>query len=247
MWPIPESEEDSILWEGNLEPSGDAAVRALRQTPGAGQLDDKQTEAEIANLPEITIRVPRVWNVRDIAPNDQLRPREASDYYLVRLVCSLRPHRDRQSIDWAEFTTTLSSSGSGIAPIAFDLHPSRETQTIRRNVALSLAPEIKFHEVGVSPGEIQVGFQYDELAPTITTYGIQSPEPAWEYSMQKGVRLQGDKIMHLLIQAPQGTPDCTASFELRADVRIGRFPVLPTRLFPRRTSVDAEPLSYRLW
>jgi hypothetical protein len=98
-----------------------------------------------------------------------------------------------------------------------------------------------FHEVGVKPGEVQVGFQYAELAPTITTYGIQSPKPVWEYNAQKGIRLQGDKIMHLLIQAPKGTPNCTASFEMRADVRIGRLPVLPTRLFPRRTSVDAKP------
>lgn len=245
MWPIPGIEEDSVLWEGKLEPSGDAAVRAPRQTRSAERLDAEQ--AELADLPEVTIRVPKVWDVLDIAPNDQLRPREASDYYLVRLVCSLRPRRDRQSIDWAEFTTTLSSSGSGAAPLTFDLHPSRETQKIRRNVALSLSPEIKFHEVGVTPGEVQVGFQYDELAPTITTYGIQSPKPVWEYNAQKGIRLQGDKIMHLLIQAPQGTPDCTASFELRADVRIGRLPVLPTRLFPRRTSVDAKPLSYQLW
>jgi len=247
MWTLPDSYDAAALWEGKLEPANDKAVDAILEARGRNDLDDRELDADLAELPDVAIRVPNVWDVCDIAPNDQLRPREACDYYLVRLVCTLRPHRDRQRIEWAEFKITLAADRSGSQALAFDLHPSRETQTIRRSVGLSLSPEIKFHEIGATLGETSRGYQYDELAPLITTYGLQSPAPAWEYTEQKGIRLQGDKVMHLLVQAPQGTPECLASLDLRADVKIARFPVLPTRLLPHSETITAAPLSYKLW
>lgn len=246
MLALPENYDDGLLWQGRLEPASDVDVRGLFSSRAADDPPVVELERELRDLPEVSIGVPNVWNINGIDRSDQIRPMQPGDYYLIKLACSLRPQRKRQSVEWARFDVTLSPDNDGGQPIAVDLHPVSETKTIRRKVALSIAPEVKFHELGAKVAGVESGYEYDELVPMITSFGVQSHELGWEYEQAKGTKLHGDKRMNLLARAPKGSRGCTATFELRADVRIARWR-LPVRLLPRRGSASADPLTRELW
>ena len=65
------------------------------------------------------------------------------------------------------------------------------------------------------------------------------------YEVARGIRLQGSKTMHLLVEAPRGMPSSRASLELVADVVVqGAF--LPALIRPRQQET-ADPMTMQLW
>jgi hypothetical protein len=90
-------------------------------------------------------------------------------------------------------------------------------------------------------GGVEFGLEYPELQPQISASGLGESSVEWSYEEARGIRLQGTKTMHLLIEAPKGMPSGRASLDLVADVLV-RNSFLPT-LMPRSKQQEAaDPL-----
>jgi hypothetical protein len=171
---------------------------------------------------------------------------EEHDFYLVRAVCSFRPMRRSVSLSWARFIVRLLPDSNEQQPIAYDLYPKEISQEVKRHVKVSLSPTVNFQELQAGVGGIEFGFEYPELQPVISAYGIGENAVHWDYEEAKGIRLQGSKTMHFLVEAPKGMSSGWASLDLAADVLV-RNSLLPT-LMPRSELQEAaEPMKAQLW
>jgi hypothetical protein len=247
MWlQIPDAPA-SPMWEGPLVPAEDGTT-APTQDPTRGGSSSVIDTAH--GLPHVSIGTPDVWRLEDLylpsAISRAMRAKlDEADFHFVRLCCSFRPLRDEVRIEWARFTVRLLPDGAGRQPIVFDLHPIEVTQEVRRNVKVTLSPTIKFHEVEASVGGVEFGFEYPELQPVVSGTGAGESEPSWDYEAQRGLRLQGSKWMHLLLQAPRGMRPAMARLELTADV-VHRGIRLPA-LFRREQPEPLPGLTVQLW
>jgi hypothetical protein len=231
---VPETVEN-VLWEGALEPATGDAVERLGQE-WAVQGVKGSVRNTVRDLPVVSIGQPQVWTLPEVYPPDKmphpLRARlDEADFYLVRFPCSFRPVRRESEVEWARFRVRLPPDGEARQPIAFDLHPLRVTQEVKRNVKVTLGPSLKFQEIEAKIGEVAFGFEYPELQPLISAAGAGETEPSWDYEEAKGVTVQGSKWMHLLARAPKGMEVVRAILDLAADVRVRdtRLPVLVIR------------------
>jgi len=235
MWlQIPETMEN-ILWEGTLEPAAEEAVERMSREWADHGIKRNAHDA-IRDLPVISVGQPETWTLMDLYPPDKMPPAlrvklDEADFYLVRFACSFRPVRKKSQVEWARFCVRLLPDNAARQPIAYDLHPLRVTQEVKRNVKVTLSPALKFYEVEGKTGEIGFGFEYPELQPLISAAGAGEPEPSWDYEEAKGVMVQGSKWMHLLVKATRGMEIVRATLDLAADVRVqnSRLPVLIIR------------------
>jgi hypothetical protein len=67
---------------------------------------------------------------------------------------------------------------------------------------------------------VEFGLEYPELQPEITTAGIGQSDVDWSFEEVRGIRLQGSKTMHLLVEAPRGMSSGWAHLDLVADVLV---------------------------
>jgi hypothetical protein len=235
MWLKAPETIDHVLWEGALEPATGDAVEQLGREWDVRGVKGNAHDA-VRDLPVVSIGRPQVWALPEVYPPDEmphpLRARlDEADFYLVRFPCSFRPVRKESEVEWARFRVRLLPDGEARQPIAFDLHPLRVTQEVKRNVKVTLGPSLKFQEIEAKIGEVAFGFEYPELQPLISAAGAGEAEPSWDYEEAKGVAVQGSKWMHLLARAPKGMEVVRAILDLAADVRVRdtRLPVLVIR------------------
>jgi hypothetical protein len=241
MWlRVPDAIEETV-WEGELQPDDDDDVRRDSSSPGQPR--------DIRDLPVVSIGRPEVWTLPEFYGTEDLpAPVVAklgdASFYLVRLSCSFRPTKNKTRVEWARLTITLHPDAAGRIGTAFDLHPLRVTQEVKRSVNVSLSPTLKFQEVQASIGGASFGLEYPELQPTISASGAGESEPSWDFSASAGERVEGSKWMHLLVKAPRTMTACEASLELTADI-VGSGFRIP--LFSRPTQTPAAPLTVALW
>ncbi len=235
MWlQIPETLQ-TVLYEGPLEPATDEAVERLGREWAARGIKGNARDAA-RDLPIVSIGRPEVWPLPEVYPPERmpspLRAKvDEADFYLVRLACSFRPRRGESQVEWARFLVRLLPDSAGRQPIAFDLHPLRVTQEVRRNVKVTLGPALRFQEVEAQVGELAFGFEYTELQPIISAAGVGEAVPSWDYEEAKGVTVRGSKWMHLLLRAPRRMSPIRAILDLAADVALRGFR-LPALLIP---------------
>jgi hypothetical protein len=249
MWlRAPEVVED-VLWEGMLEPETEEAVERTRRELGTrGEQVDFQNE--IRNLPIISIGRPEVWSLPVVYPPDKMpdllkAKLEEADFYLVRTACSFRPTRKTNTLSWARFAVRLLPSSTEQQPLAYDLYPKEVYQEVKHQIKVSLSPTLNFQELQAGVGGVEFGLEYPELQPTISAAGIGEDLVAWDYEEARGIRLQGSKTMHLLVEAPRGMPSSRATLELVADVVVqGLF--LPALIRTRKQEA-ADPMTVQLW
>mgnify|MGYP006924662588 FL=1 len=247
MWlRTPESIE-KVIWEAPMEPLSDDAIDLLVR-------DIKKRERIIINsdelkngLPIISIGLPEVWDLVDLYPpgglpqSMKVRLNE-SDFYIVRFSCSFRPKPNGCNIDWARFIVQLYPGDEG-QPIAFDLYPSMVTQEVKHNVKVTLSPTIRFQEVEAGLGCINFGIEYVELNPIISANGVGEDQISWDYHEAKGSKIQGSRLMHMLLKVPKGMKPVVALLDLIADVKI-REQFL--RLIPGKKEITAKTLRLKL-
>jgi hypothetical protein len=235
MWLKAPATIDHVLWEGALEPATEEAVERLGREWAARGVKRDVRDA-VRDLPIVSIGRPEVWALPEVYPPEKMpHPLRAkldeADFYLVQFACSFRPVRKESQVEWARFRVRLLPDGEARQPIAFDLHPLRVTQEVKRNVRVTLGPSLKFREIEAKIGEVAFGFEYPELQPRISAAGAGEAEPSWDYEEAKGAMVQGSKWMHLLARAPRGMETVRAILDLAADVRLRgtRLPVLVIR------------------
>jgi hypothetical protein len=245
MWlRAPETVHD-VLWEGMLEPeTEEAVVRTRREL--AIRKDQADLQEDLRNLPTISIGRPEVWSLAELYPQDKMPhllkvKLDEADFYLVRAVCSFRPMRKTISLSWARFMVRLLPDNNGRQPIAYDLYPKELFQEVKHQIKVSLSPTLNFQELQAGVGGVEFGLEYPELQPVITTAGIGESDVDWSYEEASGMRVQGSKTMHLLVEAPKGMSSAWASLDLVADVLV-RNSYLPTLMPRSRRQEAAEPL-----
>jgi hypothetical protein len=240
MWfPAPPSFQDP-LWQGPLSPA--SVEEAVAAGVGSGDFG-----SPFDNPPVVSIGRPEAVSLAGAFPPKDLSPFvraqfRAYDFYLVRLACSLRPAQHGAQIDRARFLVLLLRGKDGQQPVAFDAHPIAVTQKVQRDVKVSLSPSLKLEEVEASLGQIENSFSYSELHPLVTMLGIGEVLTEWEYRAARGIRLQGTKLMHLVVKAPKGMQPGEAVLRMIAYVKGSPFP-----LIARTEEVMADPLFVRLW
>lgn len=250
MWLSTPDTIQHILADRQLElVSDDALEQSTRNGQSQGvQLTSREALRE---MPVVSIGQPETWPLRDLYPSGKL-PRQfriklnQADFYLIRFSCSFRPLHKESRIEWARFRTALlPDSQTGAQPIAFDLYPQQVVQEVKRQVKVTLSPQIKFQEVEASLGTADFGFEYTEQIPLITAALGTSFDPSWDYGVGTGHAVQGTKWMHLLVKAPKGQVSGQVLLELEADVLVRgvRLPVT----FWRRQEQVAPQLTVSLW
>ena len=149
MWlRVPDAIEQTV-WEGELQPDDDDDVRRDSSSPGQPR--------DIRDLPVVSIGRPEVWTLAEFygtedLPAPVLAKLGDASFYLVRLSCSFRPTKNKTRVEWARLTISLHPDAAGQVGTAFDLHPLRVTQEVKRSVNVSLSPTLKFQEVQASIG-----------------------------------------------------------------------------------------------
>jgi len=123
------------------------------------------------------------------------------------------------------------------------MHPREVYQEVKRQQKYSLSPSLNFQAVEVGAGGLEAGIEYSELQPLISASGIGEYEfITWDYEEPRGIRLQGAKVMHLVVKAPKGMSTGEATIDLSADVNT--LGILSAVLIRRQ---EATPLQVRLW
>jgi len=224
MWMKVPDTITEVLWEASLEPTDQDAVDRLRREWAALGVT-RDARGAVRSLPAVTIGHPEVWALPEVYPPHRmpamLRGKlDENDFYLVRLACSFRTRRKRVEVEWARFLVRFLPDNARRLPTAFDLHPLRVTQEVRRNVRVTIGPSLKFQEVNVGVGEIAFGIEYSELQPIISAAGVGESEPSWDYEEARGTMVQGAKHMHLLLKVPKGMDTVRATLDLVADVSV---------------------------
>jgi hypothetical protein len=94
-------------------------------------------------------------------------------------------------------------------------------------------------------GGVEFAFEYPELQPIISASGIGENAVDCGYEEARGIRLQGSKTMHLLVEAPNGMPSGWASLDVLADV-LARGKFLPALIRKERQEA-ADRMKVQLW
>lgn len=215
------SEVQNILYEGPLEFSETATNRQSWRNGKPQPTDLPQWQK-----PRVTIGEPQVWNIANVyreegkpLPSSLALQSYDSDFFLVRLACSLRRGSNTQ-IEWARFSVYLRPHNpSGVAPIAFDLWPVDVFDKRHQDIRIAIAPSLKFVEVAeVSLGEVALQIHYNELVPVITAAGVQESTFSWDLHETTHHPLSGVRWFHVVIKCPHSAEGARATFELVADV-----------------------------
>lgn len=244
MWLQAPDNIEHVLWEGPLELATDATAELARR----GFRGD--THANLRDLAVVTIGQPETWPLVALySPGTIPLPIQAklneADFYLVALACSFRPVHKENYIQWARFRAYLVPDGAGRQPLAYDLYPREVIQEVKHQIKVSFSPTLKFHEVEASVGSLEFGLNYVEIQPLISGTGVGQPDPMWDYEVAKGVRVQGCKVMYVLVKAPKGMPSARVILDLAADVVV-QGSVLPALSLKDRHDMETQ-LSAKLW
>jgi len=245
MWLRAPEDVKNVLWEGSLEPETPETAERVRREFAERGIPEASRDL-FRNPPSVSIGQPEIWSLPELySPGKlpyHLRARlEVADFYMVRLSCSFRS-KGQGRIRWAEFLVRLLPHAANQYPIAYDMHPLEVYQEVRRQVRIALNPTLNFQPLEVGVGGAQFGIEYPELRPIVTATGIGEYEASWAYEEQKGIKLQGAKVMHLLVKAPKGMPSGEATVNLEAEINtVG---ILSFHIIRRE---EATPLKVQLW
>ncbi len=247
MWLTTPETIEHVLVERPLEPASDEALdqSAREWRSQGGPLPPHEV---LRHMPVVTIGQPETWPLQDLYPPKKM-PRSIrakltqADFYLVRLSCSFRPVHQESSVEWARFRVVLLPQGG--QPNAFDLYPEQVIQEVPHHTKVTFSPLLKFQELEVSIGSVEVGFDYTEKRPIISASIGAGFDPSWDYSAFQGQDLQGTKWMYLLVKAPKGMVTGRVLLDLEADllVRQSRLPVV----LWRQQEQAAAQLTVQLW
>jgi hypothetical protein len=126
--------------------------------------------------------------------------------------------------------------------VAGDLFPDKVDQRIKRRTTIGLNLGLKFQVVEAKIAEATFGFEYDELVPLVSSAGAGQSTVSWDYEKAKGISLQGDKWMVLLVEAKKGTPSGIVALSIKADIQKGPLPfpaAIPLFRLPRSAKSEA--------
>jgi len=239
-------EPKAVLWQGPLE---------LVEAEGQKRSDLQTAAPAPAELPVVSIGAPEVWRLEDLyrgrLPHVLKARLGEHSFRLVRFAVSFRARRDNLQIDFARFAVELvgaaGQSGDGVKlaedPIAYDLFPSEVLSDQRRDLAVTLAPTLKFSEIEGSIGKANLALHLGAVIPVVSAAGIGENVFDWSYEATDDHPVVGSKWMFALLRAPALVKSCVARLSVSADIRVKRW------LFSARVkeSASGDALASTLW
>jgi hypothetical protein len=194
---------EHVVWEGVLEPPGEA-----------------KRGAESAR---VTIGEPAAWSVEEAMEFETGKtwttPEGDKRYKLVRLVFTLHPPEDSRT-RYTEATLTAylhPRNGSGTV-IAHDLYPQRISATGNKSkFSVGLGADLKFTEaiqVGLPKAGYEIEFQ--KAFPVVQGFGLGESNPYWQFSHHSANPLIGCLSVYIVLAVSGKTNKVEIGIELIA-------------------------------
>jgi hypothetical protein len=163
-----------------------------------------------------------------------------SDFYLLHLVCTLRPSEE-EPFKEVLIELDLAQKGGARAPIAWSMEPDRVTDAVELSRTFSLGPTLKFSGVGVDLTAGQGRKITKQEVFLEAMYELEST-PSWGLYRTSSTELRGQQRFHLVIRAPKGSV-VSGTTLVEAKVQRRRFGVIP---FTAELGDAPRPLAFEL-
>ncbi len=206
---------ETVAWEGELvAPATSYGIRGGR-----------------AGRPVATVGRPEVWPVPQVLQSKALvdeavptwtPPLGNAEFWLVRLACTLRQPGGASKITEAEQRLALRPRNTAAEPrttYAYSLFPDRMGVEDSAELAVSLAPELKFgKEVQVKAGQLGAKIDYRKVFPVVQSYGAGEPTPYWVFRSHRKRPIDGSQFVYAVVAAEKAADGIRALVSLTATV-----------------------------
>lgn len=186
------------IWSGALQPPGEKVLPVGEMVASIGQ--------------------PVLWKIEEIQP-DFKPPQGDFHCYLVQLAFSLRPPKDTR-VRGASLSLRLEKP-RGRRPMVLDAFPTEVLEEDKRNLSLTIEPELKFTVFEASLGKAKSQIEFGRVRPVLRTYGLQESEFTWRYEAHPKHPLEGVRRMFAIVALPPSLPQINAVLELKVSLRKG--------------------------
>jgi hypothetical protein len=127
-----------------------------------------------------------------------------SDFYLLRLTCTLRPDDDEPFTEVLLGVALSSADPSRDAPIAWSMAPVRLVEPVEISKSVSLSPSLKILGVGVEPKAEVAEKRVRQDVFLEALYELEST-PTWAMYRTRSSALQGLHRFNLVVKAAKGS------------------------------------------
>lgn len=184
---------------------------------------------------EVQVGVPQVfpllkiYEIEDVKiPADIQIMSDKYDFFLVELSCSFVPEKKSEFIN-LKFKVDLDlidgkgSSGDREKPIAYDMYPVEVFEEIQVTKTVGLNPILKFQEIEVGGGNFLKEIKFTRLIPIIAGAGMLCPSVAWSFDKTENRKLEGCRVMYLVIKAPKSDKTIAGRIKLFGQINRSNF------------------------
>ncbi len=120
-------------------------------------------------------------------------------------------------VEWARLSVELHPGSDGDQAIAVDQYPEGEVDEERRDVDLSISPQLKLNALSVSLGSAATTIHIDRIIPVVSAWGGQERSFGWDLTMTDKHPISG--VRHFFAVALGSSREQSVSLSVEADVR----------------------------
>jgi hypothetical protein len=142
--------------------------------------------------------------------------RDSDRWILLRFAVSYQIDRGCE-VEWARLSVDLHPGSDGDQAIAAEQYPEGEVDEERRDVNLSISPQLKLSELSVGLGSAATTIHIDRIIPVVSSWGGQERSFGWDLTMTDRHPISG--VRHFFAVALDSTRTQSVSMSIEADVR----------------------------
>ena len=138
------------------------------------------------------------------------------EWTVLRFAVSYRIDRGWQ-VEWARLSVDLSGGDGNPPGIASDQYPENESEEEKRDIHLTISPQLKLSQVSASLGEASTTISIDRVIPIVSAWGGQESSFGWDLSSTDQHPISG--VRHFFAVVPGSPRPRQVALRLEADVR----------------------------
>ncbi len=178
-----------------------------------------------AGAPGLKVRIgrPLIWPAATGQPQGWRPPQGLGTCYVVKLAYTLNPPPGMH-VHMVNFRLRLHPQGRAQA-IVLDAQPQSVLVEEKREVRVSVGPELQLGLVGVGATLAEGSVDLGRLRPVVRLYGLQEDTCTWRYESHPRYPLSGSRTMLAVVALPTGVERILADVQLDAvlHANFGRF------------------------
>lgn len=183
----------------------------------SGRLVNPANRMAGAPAPKVRIGRPLVWPAATGQPHGGRSPQGLGECYLVKLAFTLNPPHGMH-VHTVDFRLRLHPQGRAQA-IVLDAQPQNVLVEEKREVRVSVGPELQLGLVGVGAVLAEGSVDLGRLRPVVRLYGLQEDACVWRYESHPRYPLVGSRQMLAMVALPPGIDRVLADVQLEAGLR----------------------------